>query len=176
MRFEIGATQSLLCASVVRKHHFLVADVDDSCTRRRTLSLGQLCHEHHRFNSADGVLNPLSQTWASDVVLQSLDAFVCRCSPSVHRGRTNPGPWLPPSRRFPSPTHTKPVSIGARRPHLASTSMQIVVARALMAYLFRYRDQLPASGNPAPILYLLFEIADVGRPASATRRHGDNQA
>lgn len=63
-----------------------------------------------------------------------------------------------------------------RRPHLASTSMQIVVVRAPMAYLFRYRDQLPTPGNPPLPIYLLIQIADVGRPASATRRHGDNQA
>lgn len=39
---EIGATQSLLRASVVRKHHLLMVDVDDSCTPPRTPSL-QLC-------------------------------------------------------------------------------------------------------------------------------------
>lgn len=80
-----------------------MVDVDDSCTPRRTPSLGQLCPEHRHFNSADGVLNPLSQTWPSDVGLQSLDAFVGRCSPSVHRGRTNPGPWLPPLPPFSTP-------------------------------------------------------------------------
>lgn len=184
---EIGATQSLLRASVVRKHHLLMVGVDDSCTPRRTPSLGQLCPEHRHFNSADGVLNPLSQTWPSDVGLQFLDAFVGRCSPSVHRGRTNPGPWLPPLPPFSTPhehqacldrgsVKTGPPGGWERRPHLASTSMQIVVVRAPMAYLFRYRDQLPTPGNPPLPIYLLIQIADVGRPASATRRHGDNQA